>query len=657
MFFLVSGLFTAKGESTKVLGDRLYKLYSTTSGHEQIAVLHQIINLRITDSLERTMELSKLAAELSMHLNNDSLLCKSWLFAGITYTAMGKADSADFYCEKAKAYMNEKFFSNQSFMYYFLQGRINNLFGNYETAITWFNMALESRFSENDQYWKGRIFLGLSASNKHLSKPQLLIENLKKADSCFRLSADSNLIGSFVQHLGVKFCDLGLMEKANEQYLRSIAIMEKTADSLILGYAYINASTVIGDQIQKNENSFYEKGLAIFRKLKDDKAIAYALNFKGYELYLKKEYDLAIPYFTEGAQLKEKVQDWQGACFIHSNLARVYVSKKNAEQARLSLENANETKRKAADELSTASWQYSKGHYMVLLKDYDSALFYFNESMGKAQKLHVYSMVLENLQAISETYQSTGDASRALKYYKIYTLGKDSIIAASNFNNITELQIKYETNKKDDQIKALIVSTQKKDKNWIIILVITGFFWISLMAGTLYHLHLRNLEKRKKWIEAFKKENKTNLEEISDLQSDETDEKLPKIKLDPDLQMTMWLKLQELMQNEKVYLQHAVSLADMAHRLNTNTSYLSNVINEVSQQNFRHLVNQYRVEEACKMFDDPSNKHITIEGIAQNVGFHSKSAFNSAFKKIMTVTPSEYLAFRSRMESDVNQTG
>jgi AraC-like DNA-binding protein len=69
------------------------------------------------------------------------------------------------------------------------------------------------------------------------------------------------------------------------------------------------------------------------------------------------------------------------------------------------------------------------------------------------------------------------------------------------------------------------------------------------------------------------------------------------------------------------------------------------------------MVNQYRVEEACKMFDDPTNKHITIEGIAQNVGFHSKSAFNSAFKKIMTVTPSEYLAFRSRMESDVNQTG
>jgi AraC-like DNA-binding protein len=53
-------------------------------------------------------------------------------------------------------------------------------------------------------------------------------------------------------------------------------------------------------------------------------------------------------------------------------------------------------------------------------------------------------------------------------------------------------------------------------------------------------------------------------------------------------------------------------------------------------------VNTYRVEEAKRKLVDPSRKHYSLLAIAEEVGFNSKSAFNTAFKKQTSMTPSEF---------------
>ena len=105
-----------------------------------------------------------------------------------------------------------------------------------------------------------------------------------------------------------------------------------------------------------------------------------------------------------------------------------------------------------------------------------------------------------------------------------------------------------------------------------------------------------------------------------------------------------------LVESEKLYANQEISIYDLATALNTNSKYLSQAINRQLKKSFIVFINEYRIEEAKKMLLSDEYKHLTIEGIGQVAGFKSKSAFNSAFKKMTGTTPS---AFRQEREGVV----
>ncbi|WP_460503178.1 helix-turn-helix domain-containing protein, partial [Hymenobacter agri] len=100
-------------------------------------------------------------------------------------------------------------------------------------------------------------------------------------------------------------------------------------------------------------------------------------------------------------------------------------------------------------------------------------------------------------------------------------------------------------------------------------------------------------------------------------------------------------KLLALMANDQPWLEPELTLAELAHRLRTNTSLLSHVINTGCGQNFNDFVNSYRVAEAERKLQDPRLAHYSLVGIALESGFNSKSTFNRVFKKLTGRTPGE----------------
>lgn len=101
-------------------------------------------------------------------------------------------------------------------------------------------------------------------------------------------------------------------------------------------------------------------------------------------------------------------------------------------------------------------------------------------------------------------------------------------------------------------------------------------------------------------------------------------------------------RLLETMEKEKLYLDSDLTLQKLAQRLSIHPHHLSQIINERLNQNFFDFINSYRIEEAKKRLIDPREKHFSIIAIAGEVGFNSKSAFNSVFKKYVNMTPSEW---------------
>ena len=101
-------------------------------------------------------------------------------------------------------------------------------------------------------------------------------------------------------------------------------------------------------------------------------------------------------------------------------------------------------------------------------------------------------------------------------------------------------------------------------------------------------------------------------------------------------------ELLDLMKEDKPYLNPKLTISELAQDLSTSTNHLSQVINQYEKVNFYDFVNKYRVEEFIE--NAQNNPEFSLLANAYDSGFNSKSTFNTAFKKIKSVTPSQYLS-------------
>jgi AraC-like DNA-binding protein len=104
-------------------------------------------------------------------------------------------------------------------------------------------------------------------------------------------------------------------------------------------------------------------------------------------------------------------------------------------------------------------------------------------------------------------------------------------------------------------------------------------------------------------------------------------------------------KIDEMMRNQKFYLSSDLSLGVLAKKLSMPTRDLSMYINRNMGMNFWEFINGYRIEEAKQHLAVDSK---SITDIYVEIGFSSKSVFNTFFKKKVGMTPSEY---RRKMQS------
>lgn len=101
-------------------------------------------------------------------------------------------------------------------------------------------------------------------------------------------------------------------------------------------------------------------------------------------------------------------------------------------------------------------------------------------------------------------------------------------------------------------------------------------------------------------------------------------------------------QLYKLMEDEELYKDPLLSRLDLATRLETNEGYLSQIINQETNKSIIQFVNEYRIEEAKNLLQDPVFNKYSIEAIGMEAGFKSKSAFYNAFKTSLNMSPGAY---------------
>ena len=130
-------------------------------------------------------------------------------------------------------------------------------------------------------------------------------------------------------------------------------------------------------------------------------------------------------------------------------------------------------------------------------------------------------------------------------------------------------------------------------------------------------------------------------------------EEISALNIGPDEQLKIKRVIEEHFLEKKPFLQTEYSLEQLVADTRIPRYILSAFINREYGMGFREFINRYRIDFFKKNLGDPAWQNLTLEAIAEECGFNSRSSFISNFKKISGQTPSEYLKTQSERLPDL----
>ncbi|MDE5797166.1 MAG: helix-turn-helix domain-containing protein [Muribaculaceae bacterium] len=270
----------------------------------------------------------------------------------------------------------------------------------------------------------------------------------------------------------------------------------------------------------------------------------------------------------------------------------------------------------------------------------DSALSYLAVYDSLAVLHNLSNLVVDTRRAYMRLYTKAGNMEHALKYQEEYFHLQDSLMNPEGYMSIRSSFQQEQQRESEERIASLrlTVTTQQVLIVTIVIalLAIGGFIFIR----NKYLIANRQLFRRNR--EIVRLEQSTRSEVIVSPKSTavpETETTASVITADREL----YQRILDYMDSGQPYCNPDFSLSVLAGAVESNTKYVSQAINEFSGGNFRNFLNGYRVREARRrLIDVAAYGHLTIQSVAESVGFTSASVFNTAFRKFTGMTPSLY---------------
>lgn len=253
---------------------------------------------------------------------------------------------------------------------------------------------------------------------------------------------------------------------------------------------------------------------------------------------------------------------------------------------------------------------------------------------------------------LCDVYNAAGDSCMA----KVYRDKADSTfntrIAGQHIKAIDNKVVKFESKRNKEDINKLNVTVNRQ---WQMIVVAMAFVLLLILFVVVVVVKNRRLKHAYKLVIArnndlviadrmskkLRQKSNTGAGNIADVPAEnisESDVILSQEQIDDILQRVV-----AVMENIEIISNPSFNLVMLAQLAESNTRYVSWVINNTYHKNFKTLLNEYRIREVCRRMEDKETYgHLTIQAIYNSLGYSSASNFLRAFKNVNGMTPSTY---------------
>jgi len=306
---------------------------------------------------------------------------------------------------------------------------------------------------------------------------------------------DKNNIGQCYFKMGTSHLFLGEHIEATEAYHKTIDLFKATNDTLNLIKVYDNFGVIFGNMNNYKKAEEYKiKTIVLAKQIKDTFLMASGSLNLGTIYTQTKRFDKAYEQYMFVNRLAPFLNNDRIYHHLYKNLAKYYSDKENMDECLVYALKAEPYLRYSNNKLEKSYYQYFLGAIYQELNNNEKAEKHLLKSYELAKDIESESLQLNSLLPLSGLYAEKKEYKKAYEYSLEYYKLNEKTRSDKNNTIVTELDIKYQTEKKDKEIltQKIELQQQKTTKNYMIGLVV-----FLLLASMLSWLYFKQRQKRK----------------------------------------------------------------------------------------------------------------------------------------------------------------
>lgn len=270
--------------------------------------------------------------------------------------------------------------------------------------------------------------------------------------------SDSVELGICYVNLGIYSVNLGRFDEGYNYHTQAYRIAVKTRNDLVKVISLHNIAGIFKELGQYERALEYLKLSAkIAEEINDKKEAPYNLDEKGDILIRQKKYDSAIIVLSQSRDMAKKldlrIYELEGSS-LHK-MAMAYSLKGEYAKAGAYYDSASAFFRMYRNNFGEAKVNLGRGVLLLNQKKIVDAEKLILNASEIAHNLRAWTLEIQCYEKLSDLYEISGDYKKSLSFYKQRQLLEDSLFSQGMQSKLLQNEIRFETELKEDQIKAL----------------------------------------------------------------------------------------------------------------------------------------------------------------------------------------------------------
>lgn len=294
------------------------------------------------------------------------------------------------------------------------------------------------------------------------------------------------------------------------KYLRALELFEALGHKA--GIVAVNNEMAVFYHKQKDLTNCFQaldRAEKLAREIGDWEKLGTSLGHRGAFLLRRGQHLEAKPYFLEVFEIRKKTNDSVGLGYVLLDLAELAAHDHDFAKAIAFIDQSSVIRSKIADRYGLAVNTVTKGELYSRANNLPMAIQWLESGLQQAREVGYTDLVQHTCKGLAEAYQQTGNFEKAYHYLTEFNSARDSLFTVEKAKAISELQTRYETEKKEIQLaeqqRELIQSRWLMAGLSVVFILVIVIVWISrqqILARQKQRLAVQEKEFQQKLTEA-----------------------------------------------------------------------------------------------------------------------------------------------------------